>query len=331
MATSNPVSYLSNAPKTAGPVSYLSNAPKPKTPDYGSYDTSGVGQTEEELTAYADEQMVDYVAQKMIELDMMNSNLDIFLTDEEKDTFLKKAEEMILPYYEKRFAELEAGIKEGKIRTAEDLLIELRNSEADFDAQFKEMDLRNAETEEEFTDTLAQMTAQEGEDLETNKLNWIQRINSAGMSDQTGGLALKPFKREQGNIERKATEAETNLTRETKYTQERIALARQVAERKRTMAIGSPDQIAESKAGLVSEAGLENADISEIELARQRAARGIAPVMYGDQATTALEEEKKTAVLSRQRELEENEKAIKKTRAQQEAIANAKSNLSNLT
>jgi len=262
---------------------------------------------------------------RLIDIDIAISQLPIFLSDAEKDAYLQKATEMVQPYYEKKFAELEAGIKEGKIRTAEDLLISLRNSEVEFEEQFKELDIRNAQTEEEFVNTLSEMTSQRAEDVETNKLNWIDRVNAAGMENQTGGAALKPFKREQANIERKANFAQTNLETETKYTKERIALARQVAEKRRKLAIGDETQTAASKEGLMNEAGLEDANISEIELNRQRAARGIQPVYYGDQAKSALEEQKKTDVLSRQRELEENEKAIRQTRATQEAYAKKRS------
>lgn len=279
----------------------------------------------------SDAMLEQELASQLIDLDVRLSNLQVSLTDQEKDMYLQKAMEQVKPYYEAKRAEIQAGIKEGKIRTAEDLLMTMREVAQESEVELSKLDATKAQTEEEFVNTLAEMTRQEGYDAETNRLNWMERIDtekqkqveSDMLTSGIGKMEVDKLKQrqalEQGNIEGQYAAKQTALETDKKYDLERIALARKAQEQKRMRIVGSPTEEAATKTALAQTAGLdENNLISEVEMARRRAERGITPV-YNSGALNDLNEEEKRAIESRKLALQDDELSVRKQTAYSEA------------
>lgn len=282
------------------------------------------------LLQKSDEMAESELANLLIELDNNISNIaGMSLSDAEKDMYLQKAMEQVKPYYEKKRAEIEAGIKEGKIRTAEDLLMEMRQVSEVVTNEIANLDASKAQTEEEFVNTLAEMTRSKDVDAEANRISWMERVdsarkeaNQAGYSSDTGGFGLDSYNRQkrlaelsQSNIEGEFAAKKTAMETEKKYDLERIALARKAQEQKRMRIVGSPTEEAATKTALASTAGLdENNLISEIEMQRRRAERGISPV-YNSGALNDLTEQEKIAIESRKLALQDDELAARKQTA----------------
>lgn len=287
-------------------------------------------QTTQETTGLAQEadaKLEEQFANQLIDLDAKLSNLVVSLTDAEKDAYLEKARQQIQPYYDKERERIQQGIKENKIQTAEDLLLEIRNVEETTALQMEELDITKAETEEDFVNTLAEMTRKEGEDLELNRLNWMTKVDAsrkemaqAGYSSDMGGFGTAEYERTkqrrditQQGIAGEYAAKETALQTEKKYDLERIALARKAAEQKRLRIVGTPEEAEATKKAMTSQAGLSEGQLlSEIEMQRRRAERDIAPVKYGAQQLTDLESQQKQALESRKLELEAQELATRK-------------------
>lgn len=283
------------------------------------------------LSSQSDAMLEQQLAEQLIDLDVRLSNLQVSLTDAEKDAYLKKAMEQVKPYYEQKRKEIEAGIKEGKIRTAEDLLMTIREVTQTVEGEMAKLDVTKAQTEEEFVNTLAAMTAQEGEDLEVSRLNWMERVDNEKQNQVQSGMLTSGIGQkevndlqyrknlEQSSIQRKADEKQTALETNQKYDLERIALARKAQEQKRLRMVGTSSEEAATKTALAQTAGLdENNLISEVEMQRRRAERGISPV-YNSGALNDLNEEEKRAIESRKLALQDDELAVRKQTAYSEA------------
>lgn len=251
------------------------------------------------------------------------------LTQEEMDSFLQKAIDQVTPYYEQKKSEIEAGIAEGKLQSAEDLLMEIRRVEQDTANLLQKYDIEQAQTEEEFVNTLAEITSSKEEDIAQKQLDWRDRITEAklGLTQSgtlTSGIGQKKVgqlqERQNLDIDTRENRAEREQTRaETgqKYDLQKIALARQQAEQERIRKIGDTSQTQQTIGALEQSSGLNYGNLaSEAELARQRAERNI-PV-YSPTALTDIEEERKRAVESRKLTLQDEAKAIKDQQAQAE-------------
>lgn len=289
----------------------------PNSPPVGSRPSSGSSTGSSGLNAQAELDLLNQVARQVIALEDQYANLPgISLTNEEMDTFLQKAIDQVTPYYEQRRKEIESGIKEGKIRTAEDLLINLREADLQIATELKGFDIDQAETEEEFVNTLANVTAKEGEDLELNRLQWMRRVDEARSSQVESGTLTSGIGREQisnlqaerdlfrQSIERSAQFSKDSLERGKKYDLQRIQIARENAEKKRLMTIGTQEDFINKQSQLARDAGI-NPNASNLDILRARSERNVSVANPED--LTQLEEQRSQGIESRKLSLQQEE------------------------
>ena len=268
--------------------------------------------------------IIDAISKEMVELDRQIDELTPYLslTDEEKQAFLNKAIEQITPYYERKTAELEASLKEGKVRTAEDILTNIRQIDEETKAELQRFDLSQAETEEDFLNKLADITSTKDEDIAVKREDYRQRIetlkaNQIQSGTLTSGIGAKKRAEqerlkamEEAIVQRKAEADTTAVESAKKFTIDQISLARQAAEQQRIRKIGTPAEVASTQAQALQTAGLQ--DISQLkspeELARQRAERGINP-SYDNTQLRELQAEKQKAGIATAQELQADELA----------------------
>jgi hypothetical protein len=134
--------------------------------------------------------LVDKTANEIIKLEDKLANIPgVSLSQKELDAFLSKAIDQVTPYYNKKRTEIETGIKEGKIRAAEDILTDIRRIQEEIGTTLKKFDIDQAQTEEEFVNTLADITASKDEDIATKRYVWGERIKESKQKQvQTGML-----------------------------------------------------------------------------------------------------------------------------------------------
>lgn len=256
------------------------------------------------------------------------------LTDAEMTNFLNKAIEQVTPYYDKKKVEIEKGIKEGKIQSMEDILLNIRDVEENTKQLLANYDISQAQTTEELANKLADITASKGEDLTLKADDWKNRIEQNKMAQVKGdtltsGVGRKQIQdllarqaTEQGIVERKAGVETTVAQTGAKYDLQRVALARQNAEQERVNKIGTPSQKAELEAKAAAELGLTDPSQlgSSAEVLRARADRNI--TTYKPGALTTSEEERKKAIESRKLQLQNEELAARtaKEAAQRQSI-----------
>ena len=293
------------------------------------YGPSGASAT----SVNADDELTRQAAQIISELDSKLSNLRITLTNSERDAFLQKAIDQITPYYDKKKAEIEKGIQEGKIRTAEDVLASIRDIQQTTETLLAKYDVTKARTDEELVNTLADITATSEEDLAMKRDDWRQRIDTAKQTQVqkdilTSGIGQKEIgnlqarqQLEEGAIQRRAGADITKAQTGAKYDLQTIALSRQAAEQERVRQIGTPEQqgaTTQTALGTLGYTGMEQLP-SQQQLALQR---GLNPTtLYSPEALTTSEEERKRATESRRMELESGETA--KRAAEYEAAKRA--------
>lgn len=269
-------------------------------------------------------QLVKTISNQVVELDRQIEELTPYLslTDQEKQAFLDKAIEQITPYYNRKQAEIEAGIKEGKVRTAEDILTNIRTTEEETKAELAGFDLTTAQTEEDFLNKIANITSTKDEDIAVKREDYRQRLENMKVQQiqqgtLTSGIGAKKRAEqesakalEESIIQRRA-EAST-IEAETAKTQtiDQYALARQAAEQQRIRKIGTPAEVASTQAQAMQTAGIT--DITQLkspeELARLRAERGIQPI-YDQTQLPELQAEKQKAGIATQQELQADELA----------------------
>lgn len=265
------------------------------------------------------------VTKEIVAIDrQLDALWDIGLTDQEKQTFLDKAIEEVTPYYENKQKEIERKLEEGSIRTAEDILVTMREIEEETAEKLSYYNLQESETEEDFVNKLADITATSEEDRAIKLDDWRQRVETAKVNQvQTGVFSSGVGAKKRSELEaRKALELQaserraqaesTQLESSKKYNIEQIKLARQAAEQERTRMLGTPEQQAETRSAALATTGYS--DISQLpsatELEAQRTARGTTP-LYDRSALTDLGEERKRAIESTKLELENQRKAEK--------------------
>jgi uncharacterized protein YjdB len=268
--------------------------------------------------------IIEAISKEMVELDRQIDELTPYLslTDEEKTAFLNKAIEQITPYYDRKTSELEASLKEGKVRTAEDILGNIKQIDEETKAELANYDLRTAQTEEDFLNRLADITSTKDEDIAVKREDYRQRIetmkaNQIQQGTLTSGIGAKKRAEqerlksmEEAQISRQA-ETQT-ISAETAKTQtiEQYTLARKAAEEQRVRKIGTPSEVASTTASALQTTGLT--DINQLqspeELARLRAERGINP-SYDQTQIPELQAEKSKAGVATQQELQADELA----------------------
>jgi len=268
--------------------------------------------------------IIEAISKEMVELDRQIDELTPYLslTDEEKQAFLNKAIEQITPYYDRKTAELEASLKEGKVRTAEDILTNIKQIDEETKAELANYDLRTAQTEEDFLNRLADITSTKDEDIAVKREDYRQRLetmkaNQIQQGTLTSGIGAKK-RAEQERLKAMeeaiiARKAETDVTAiDTAKTQtiEQYQLARKAAEEQRIRKIGTPSEVASTTAQALQTTGLT--DINQLqspeELARLRAERGINP-SYDSTQLAELQAEKSKAGVATQQELQADELA----------------------
>lgn len=278
-------------------------------------------------------ELKDKVTKDIIEIDRQLDELFVIgLTQEEKDQFLQRAIDEVQPYYDNKKAELEKGLQEGTIRTAEDALTTIREVEQELASKLQYYDLQTAQTEEEFINRLADITATKDEDVKVKAMDWRDRIETIKLQQVQSGnfMAGEEIRRrkdleerkqlELGSIERKAQVAQQTEEINKKYTLESVRLARESAQQARTRQIGAPVETEETKTAALSSLGLSDMGQlgSEAELLRKRTERGVVPV-YDRNVLTDLERSRLSDVESTKQELEkqriaENTAAYEKQR-----------------
>jgi hypothetical protein len=268
--------------------------------------------------------IVEAITKEIVALDRQIDELTPYLslTDEEKQAFLNKAIEQITPYYERKKAELEASLKEGKVRTAEDILTNIRTIDEETKTELAKFDLSQAQTEEDFINKLADITSSKDEDIAVRREDYRQRMeNMKAEQIQSGTLTsgigakkraeqerLKTM--EEAMIARKAETDTTAITAAKTQTIDQYQLARKAAEEQRVRKIGTPSEVASTQAQAMQTAGLT--DINQLkspeELQRLRAERGITP-SYDQTQRPELQAERQKAGVATQQELQADELA----------------------
>lgn len=184
--------------------------------------------------------LVNEISKQLIELeDRLGQIPNVTFTTEELDAFMNKAIAEITPYYDKKKEEIEKGIKEGKIQTAEDTLALIERVKMDVQNNFAKYDIDQAQTEEEFINRLADITASSNEATDTKRFEWKQRLQDARIGQVqknifTSGVGQKQItdletrkQQELKAIERQTGQALTETNTTKKFSLDRIALARQ--------------------------------------------------------------------------------------------------------
>jgi len=291
----------------------------------GKWDPSVASRLGLDLTADASENLVQEIINVINGYEDQLANLGVpALTDTEMDAFLQKAIEQVKPYYEKKRTEIEAGIKEGKVQSAEELLIEMREVRTNIEEQLAKFDLSKAQTEDELANTLAEITAGKEESLEQKTLDWRDRIKVSKEGQVKTGVLTSGIGRkdvaeltergeiEKANVERAAATREKAVETRAEYSIESIKLAREGAQRERVRRLGTAEEEAATEASALGTLGYDEAgDLpSTAELAQSRAERNIS--VYKPEALTDLTEEEKRAIESRKLTLQEETLAQKK-------------------
>ena len=294
--------------------------------------SNGGSSNQDYLRNQSAEKLKDEIANTISDLESQLNNIPgVSLSQAEMDNFLQKAINQVTPYYDKKKAEIEKGIKEGKIRTAEDLLYNIQAVKQDTENLLAKYDIRQAQNSEELANTLADITSRKGEDLALSRNLWTERLNTAKTNQVqsgilTSGIGKKVISNllgrrdlEQQAIERRAASAETGARTTYKYNLEDIQQARKAVEEARNRKIGTPDQTLSTVNQLRGTLGYNPATSSndlftgmpsrEEEL-RLRAERN-QPV-YSPTALTNLGEEKMKAIESRKLNLQGDELAVRR-------------------
>lgn len=279
--------------------------------------------------------LVEEISNQLIELEnKYNSIPGISLTAEEQDAFLQKALDQITPYYEQKKTEIEKGIKEGKIRTAEDTLALIERVKMDVKNNFARYDIDQAESEEDFINKMADITASSSEATDAKRFEWKQRLDNAKTTlNQKGilssGIGQKQVsdldtrrQEELAAIQRRERQAKTETETAKKFSLDRITLARQAITDERNRRIGEPtstDQLANEARGELGLAPDQQLG-SEADIAYRRAERNTK--VYDPTALSSLEEERRTALESRNLSLQQQELDIRQQeeKRQREAI-----------
>jgi hypothetical protein len=203
-----------------------------------------------------------------------------------------------------------------------DALATIREVEQETANKLSYYDLQNAQTEEEFINRLADITATAGETVQMKAMDWKDRIESTKMNQiqegrfMNGQEVLKRKELEQGKqleigqVERKAQVAATGEEVSKKYNLEQIRLARESAQQARTRQIGAPVETEQTKQSALNELGYTNMGQlpSTEELQRQRMARQTSP-LYDKTAVTDLERQRLGDVESTNLELQKQREA----------------------
>lgn len=289
---------------------------------------------DKELKSHPIHNIVSTIQKEIVALDRQLDQLGALgLTDTEKQAFLDKAIEQVQPYYDRKTSEIQQGIDEGRIRTAEDNLLLIREVEQETKNALEQFDLNTAQTEEEFLNRLGFITAGADEDVAFKTEEWRQRLESLRFSQIQSGVfssGIGEKKRleqerlkqmELDSINRQEQEALTQAETSKEYNLENIRLAREAAQNKRERLIGAPQQTDAMKSEALTRLGYSDMGQlpSETEIMELRNSRGISPIFSGGvEKLNDLEAERRKALEGRSQELQQNELAVREQQAEAE-------------
>lgn len=271
-------------------------------------------------------QIIKDITDHLIALDKQLDDLaPLGITQEDKDNFLINAEELIAPYYNEQKDKYEAGIKEGEVRSAEDTLLFMRDFTQGLEEKIKDLDLSQAETEEQFLETLGRITSTRDEDVANKTLQWKQNLEdlkaeqvrkgifSSGIGldkrVETQGEAATDIAQTEAEAQRLIEQAETAQD----YSLEEIRLARIAAEQEKLATIGTDEEAAATQEGALGTLGLGSitglGTKAEIDQARAQANRNIS--IYQPEDLKTLEGQRLAAKEAKAQELETQELAVR--------------------
>ena len=276
------------------------------------------------VSEMANKKLIDETVRIINELeDKLNEIPEVSLSQEELDGFLQKAIEAVRPYYDQKRSEIEAGIKEGKIQDAEGMLKFMRDTKTEISGLLQKYDIKRAETEEDFINTLADITSSRDEDLVMHRDDWRSRIDTAKQNltqkgTLTSGIGQKDIKQlssrqqmEEEGITRRYGQSEIEAGTEKKFELDKIQLARQQAEARRLNTIGTPEQQADANAKIRETMGLDpEAPLpTDLEMEQSRSLRNI--TVSKPEALTDLTERHNIARESKRLTLQQEEEDLK--------------------
>lgn len=281
-----------------------------------------------ELEKHPVYQLQKSISNAIVELEQKLDEVDTRLTlsDEERQAFLDKAIEQITPYYNTKKTEIEQGINEGKVQSAEDILLTIRDVQENTNSLLAKFDVDQAETEEDFINNISEITSRKEDDLNVKRAEWKQRLEDAKLNQVKSGIFASGVGRkkiseldtmknlDETSLANRAAEAETQATTQKKYDLEKIVLARKAAEEERIRKIGTPDTVNSLQTNAAATLGLQPGETigSQATIAQNRADRNI--TIRNPEDLTSLEEERLKAIESRNQELQNNELAVREQR-----------------
>jgi hypothetical protein len=257
------------------------------------------------------------------QLDELPSQL---LDEEERETLLNKAISQVQVWYDDKSADMESGLREGKIQSAEDQIVFLRETEQEISEQLAEYDLAESENEEEFINRISALTARTEDEVASKTVQWRDRIENLKFEQvqkntlTSGGAGIERRKLEEKGTaevdalkERSAEEA-TSLETSKKYNLEQIKLARESSQKRRIQSIGTPEETEAQKAAARDTLDLKAGESlgSRAEIEAGRTGRDVSPLKNAAQRRKDLETDRLERVESRRGELISDESAIKK-------------------
>ena len=280
-------------------------------------------------------EMIDTTANTILDLEKKLNDVGntVALTAKESDALLQKAIAQVEPYYNIKKAEIEAGIKEGTIRDAEDLYNQIQSVQNETNKLLSSYNIDEAQTEEEFINKIADITASSEENLAAKKIEWKNRIDDTKATQvQTGVLTSGIGKKRVGDLQEQqalqantiasqAERAKTQTTTSQKFNLERIKLARETVQKERERQIGTEGETVSTIDKLNTTLGVQQGGTigDRASVLEARAGRNVSTARPED--LTNITEERKRAIESRKLNLQADELAI---RRQKEADARTK-------
>ena len=286
------------------------------------------------LAEVANKRLVDEITKSINDLeDKFSAIPGVSYSEEELNSFSEKAIALVKPYYEAKRGEIEAGIAEGKIQNAEDMFKFMRDTQTEITGTLAKYDIDKAQTEEEFINTLVDITASREEDLELKRDDWRGRIDTAKSGQvQTGvltsGIGKKDIQdllnrqsMEEESLVRRYGQKQTEAETAQKYDLDRIALARQQVEAERINKLGTAEEQAAVEANLRDTLGLAEGEAapSDLEMAQRRAQANI--TVHKQEDLTDLNEREREARESKRIELEKTETTTRERQLEEQRRA----------
>jgi len=230
----------------------------PQNPPYSSGSSPSVGFQEQPSTSDVDSQLEDAIASIVEDYvsrqDEVMNNMGLTLTEGEVAEIERNALEFTKPFFEKEKKNLLTSIKNDEIKNAEDLLFTIKTDIADFGYQLKNISLEDSQSEEEFANTLADITGEKQYAIKEAQQTWMEKIRDLKQTQVekgvlTGGRGKERVsqmetrrQRQLDEIRRMAQQRETTAQTKRKFDKGFTKLAREKVEEERRLTVGTPEQ-----------------------------------------------------------------------------------------